>query len=81
MMKMRQSNLRLITLVLTILIVSLNQFCTKDVDSVYICKGPYSKRYHLDKKCTGLRNCSTDIYRVTLDEAKKMNRTLCGYED
>lgn len=48
---------------------------------VYICKGPKSKRYHLVKDCKGLKNCSTDIYKVTFSEAKKLDRTLCGWED
>lgn len=48
---------------------------------VYICKGPYSKRYHYNKNCRGLSNCSTSIYKVTLTDAKKIGRTLCGYED
>lgn len=48
---------------------------------VYICKGPQSKKYHYTKDCQGLRNCSTDIYKVTLSEAKELKRTLCGYED
>jgi len=47
----------------------------------YICKGKSSKRYHLDKNCRGLSNCSTDIYKVTLQEAKELGRTLCGWED
>ena len=48
---------------------------------VYICKGPQSKRYHLTKSCQGLKNCSTEINKVSLSEAKKMERTLCGFED
>ena len=48
---------------------------------VYICKGPQSKRYHLTKSCQGLKNCSTEIYKVSLSEAKKLERTLCGFED
>ncbi|MDX5326878.1 MAG: hypothetical protein LPK80_11535, partial [Bacteroidota bacterium] len=48
---------------------------------VYICKGPQSKRYHLDQNCRGLRNCSTRVYKVSLEEAQRMKRTLCGFED
>lgn len=48
---------------------------------VYICKGPESKKYHLRQNCQGLGSCSTDIYKVTLAEAKKMGRGLCGWED
>lgn len=51
-------------------------------DDVYICKGPGSKRYHLDKECRGLSNCSTDTYKVTKEEAiNTYKRTLCKWED
>lgn len=49
--------------------------------TVYICKGKSSKKYHLKKNCRGLSNCSTKTYEVTLKEAKKIGRTLCGWED
>ncbi|PKA82449.1 hypothetical protein ATE92_0578 [Ulvibacter sp. MAR_2010_11] len=51
------------------------------VTDVYICKGNYSKKYHYKKDCRGLSNCSTDIYTVSLSEAKNIGRTLCGWED
>ncbi|WP_053989827.1 hypothetical protein [Mangrovimonas sp. TPBH4] len=49
--------------------------------NVYICKGKYSKKYHYNKSCRGLSNCSTDIYKVSLEEARDLQRTLCGWED
>ncbi|MCG2419754.1 hypothetical protein K8089_12035 [Aequorivita sp. F47161] len=52
-----------------------------DVSGVYICKGPKSTKYHYKKDCRGLSNCSTDTYSVTLSEAKKLGRSLCGWED
>ncbi|MAO07490.1 MAG: hypothetical protein CL596_02125 [Alteromonas sp.] len=51
------------------------------VSTVYICNGPQSKKYHLQKDCRGLSRCSTDIYKVDLSKAKSMGRTLCGWED
>lgn len=48
---------------------------------VYVCLGKGSKRYHYDKYCRGLSRCSTKIYGITLSKAKKMGRTLCGWED
>jgi hypothetical protein len=48
--------------------------------SVYICKGPSSKVYHKSAYCRGLSNCSTKIYQVTLDEAKKLGRRECKIE-
>lgn len=48
---------------------------------VFICKGKSSKRYHYDKHCRGLSNCSTKTFQVSLSEAKDLGRTLCGWED
>lgn len=48
---------------------------------VYICNGPKSKKYHLTENCRGLKNCSTEIEKVSVEDAKKKGRTLCGYED
>ena len=48
---------------------------------VYICKGKYSKKYHLTAGCRGLSNCSTQVHKVTFEEARKLGRTLCGWED
>ena len=49
--------------------------------SVYICTGNYSKKYHHNKYCRGLSNCKASIESVSLQEAKNLNRTLCGWED
>jgi len=48
---------------------------------VFICKGKYSKKYHYNSSCRGLSNCSTKAYKVSLEEAKNLERTLCGWED
>ena len=48
---------------------------------VYVCNGPSSKRYHYSQNCRGLRNCSTDLERTTIAEARRRGRTLCGWED
>lgn len=56
-------------------------FETLTNDTVYICKGPYSKKYHYDKNCRGLSNCSTEIYIVSRKESQNSGRTLCGWED
>ena len=48
---------------------------------VFVCRGPYATKYHYSSKCQGLRNCSTDIYKITKAEAVKEGRGLCGYED
>ena len=47
--------------------------------TVYICTGPQSKRYHKTPKCRGLDSCSKEIIAVSVDKARKMGRTPCGW--
>lgn len=51
----------------------------KEERMVYICTGPSSYRYHRRKSCRGLNRCSGDIERVTVSEARDLDRTPCGY--
>jgi hypothetical protein len=68
--------------VASVFIVALASFSTTPAeDFVYICKGPSATKYHYTPKCRGLKNCSTDIYKITKAEAVKEGRGLCGYED
>jgi hypothetical protein len=53
----------------------------KNVNSVYICNGKSSKKFHYKINCRGLSNCSTKIELVSLADAKKLGRTVCGWED
>ena len=68
---------KLITLTLITLVFSSFTMFQSDV---YICKGPSSKVYHKTERCKGLTNCSTQIYKITEDEAKKMGRRQCKIE-
>jgi hypothetical protein len=45
--------------------------------TVYICKGPNSLRFHSNSSCRGLSSCSTQIYSVSIAEAKNIGRTAC----
>ena len=47
---------------------------------VYICEGPYSNVYHKAADCRGLSNCSTKVYKMTLEEAQRLNRRPCKIE-
>lgn len=47
--------------------------------TVYICTGPQSKRYHCDRYCRGLSSCSKEVIAVSLEKAKRMGRTPCGW--
>ena len=66
------------TLILALTFV-LTSFMLTDTE-VYICNGAYSKKYHYEKDCEGLTNCSTAVEKVSLEKAEKLKRTLCGYE-
>jgi len=50
-------------------------------NTVFVCNGKSSKRYHFKKNCRGLSNCRSSISEVSIEEAKKRGRTLCGWED
>ncbi len=63
--------------VLFVVITSFNGF----VSNVYICTGKYSKKYHYVSDCRGLSNCKSSIKEVSLNDAKNIGRTLCGWED
>ncbi len=73
--------------VVCVLLTGLTSFstfssCAEETETtVYICKGKYSKKYHYKKNCRGLSNCSTAIYKTTLDSARKAGRKICGFED
>ena len=67
--------------IILILAIPIILILNNEQKEVFICKGKSSKKYHLDKNCRGLKNCSTKIYKVKLQEALKMKRTLCGWED
>lgn len=46
-------------------------------ETVYICTGENSTKYHKSKDCSGLRNCKGSIKQISLEQAKKMGRTPC----
>jgi len=47
-------------------------------DSVYICTGRYSKVYHSSRYCKGLRNCRSEIIKVSIyDATHKYGRRAC----
>ena len=47
--------------------------------TVYICTGPQSKRFHKTSHCRGLNSCSGDILAVSLSKAKSLGRTPCKW--
>jgi hypothetical protein len=47
---------------------------------VYLCKGGSSKVYHKSEKCRGLKFCSTNVDKVSEDDAIKLGRRKCKLE-
>lgn len=52
-------------------------FADEEEEMVYICTGPYSKKYHKTEDCQWLGSCSEEIEEVTLEEAEEMGKTPC----
>ena len=48
-------------------------------NTVYICTGPNSKRYHSHSDCRGLGKCSGEIKEVSISKAESMGRTPCKW--
>lgn len=66
------------TLLLSLMLLLGGSYTTEVADTyVYVCTGPYAKRYHKTKTCGGLRNCSETIVKVTLKEAVADGKTQC----
>lgn len=73
-----------LTITLLITFFTLTSFSTQTEyapeTSVYLCDSSGGKKYHHNKSCRGLSNCQHEIIKVTLEEAKKRGKTLCGWE-
>lgn len=46
-------------------------------ETVYICTGETSTKYHSDPDCRGLSRCSGEIEEISEEEAEDMGRTPC----
>jgi thioredoxin-related protein len=56
-----------------------NKMIESDAEqTVIICTGKYSKRYH-NSMCRGMKSCRGEQKKVSLSEAKKLGLTACGY--
>lgn len=49
--------------------------------TVYICLSPGAKKYHYDRGCRGLNNCTHEINSVSKAAAEDKGLGLCGWED
>ncbi|UJH90587.1 hypothetical protein LZ575_17640 [Antarcticibacterium sp. 1MA-6-2] len=51
------------------------------VQDVFICDSKGGKKYHFNKNCRGLSACKAQIKKLTLTDAKKLGKDICGWED
>ncbi len=50
--------------------------------TVYICLSPGAKKYHYDRGCRGLNNCTHEVKAVSKGSAEgEYGLELCGWED
>lgn len=55
-----------------------HKFSTQKTEqTVFICKGPNSKKFHAYSSCRGLSNCTTLIFSVNQAEAERIGRIAC----
>ncbi len=53
-----------------------SQVQTKE-QTVFICTGGKSKKFHATPKCRGLNRCSGRIIEITIEKAESKGRTPC----
>ena len=54
---------------------------TEPFQDVFICDSRNGKKYHFTKTCRGLNACKASIKKLSLADAKKLGKTICGWED
>ncbi len=58
-------------------IASQNEKQSYKSETVYICTGPSSKRYHKTSRCRGLNRCSGEVISVSKSKAEAQGKTPC----
>lgn len=61
------------------LCVVLGSATSLTAQEVYLCMGPKSSAYHLTPNCRGLRNCSTQLKKMSEKEAVSKGRHACRF--
>ena len=72
---------KLLFIIVFITLSSINLALVSLEKSVFICDSQNAKKYHYVKDCRGLNACKASIKKLSLEDAKKLKRTLCGWED
>lgn len=62
------------------LLLILSSYKCAEKKGVYLCDSPNATKYHYNENCRGLKACKHPIIQVTLEEARKLRKTLCGWE-
>lgn len=77
-MKQLILSISLVLLTITSVQISASKLYSTKTETVYICTGGYSKKYHSSPDCRGLDNCKGQIIEVSLyDAVNKYYRTPC----
>ena len=79
---MKKKQILIIILILNFILytVSCEQRSVSDTQEVYICTGRYSKAYHKNKSCKGIKWCKRKVKKVTVKEARVIyNRHQCSH--
>ncbi len=53
----------------------------ESTQQVFICNSKGGEKYHFSKTCRGLSACKAAIKSLSLADAKRIGKTLCGWED
>lgn len=54
---------------------------TTTYQDVFICASKNGKKYHFSSTCRGLNACKASIKKLSLSDARKKGKTICGWED
>jgi hypothetical protein len=75
----------LFTLLLFVTLTGVFTSCVNDskpsdsntTETVYVCNSETSYAYHKSSNCRGLSNCTHEVIKVTVTEAKRKNKRPC----
>lgn len=73
--------MKLLIVISSILLFGFTTTNTIGDGMVYICNSNTATKYHLNKTCRGLNKCKSSVVKISLGDAKKEGKKLCGWED
>jgi len=60
------------------LLIAVFIFINTAAQTVVICEGKYSKKYHSSENCRGLNNCKGGLSNISLSNAQQIGRSACS---